>query len=378
MKTNHSDLRVQYTPEGADGLALSLAGRLDADSAGRVWEEVMGRAADPKYRRVAADLSGVDYLDGAGVGLLLRLRQRKETQGGTLELQGLSARFEQLLGLFDPARLASPDMRPAQRLGLVERVGLYGRNLGQDMRRQIAFVGECTLALGFVLGHPRRVRWKDVLLTCERAGTESLPILLLVGFLMGLIMAFQSAMSLERFGAQIFVPNMLGLVMFRELGGLVTAILLAGRSGSAFAAEIGTMKVNEEISALQTMGLDPVRFLAAPKVLAAAAMMPLMVLFFNFASLVGGAVVMLSLEFPLPAYTSRVFANLGVGDFVGGLFKAVVFSFLVAGVGCLHGLETGTGADAVGRATTRSVVSGIILITITDGLFAVSFYYLGI
>lgn len=377
MNTNGSDLRVQYSDQGPGVLGLALAGRLDAASVGPAWAEVMGRAADPKVTRVAADLSDVDYLDGAGAGLLLRLRQRKEAQGGSLTIQGLPERFERLLHLFDPSRLV-PEVRPADSQGPIERLGRAGRRLGQDLRRQISFVGECILALGFVFAHPRRVRWKDVLLTCERAGTESLPILLLVGFLMGLIMAFQSAMSLERFGAQIFVPNMLGLVMFRELGALVTAILLAGRSGSAFAAEIGTMKVNEEISALTTMGLDPVRFLAAPKVLAAVAMMPLMILFFNFASLVGGAVVMLSLDFPLPAYTSRVFANLGVGDFAGGLFKGVIFSFLVAGVGCLRGLETGTGADAVGRSTTRSVVSGIILITITDGLFAVSFYYLGI
>ena len=371
-------LRIDYSPLAPDGLVLSFAGRLDVRGLGRSWDDILQRAGGREVRRLVADLSGVKSLDGAGIGLLLKLRMDKEAQGGALELRGLPERYQRLLDLYDPARLQSPPAGAGEEPSWVARVGLAGQALGRDLRQMIAFVGECTLALGFALRHPGRVRWKDMILTCERAGAESLPIVLLIGFLMGLIMAFQSAMSLERFGAQIFVPNMLGLVMFRELGGLVTAILLAGRSGSSFAAEIGTMKVNEEVNALLTMGLDPVRFLVAPKVLAAAAMMPVMVLFFNFASLVGGAVVMLSLEFPLATYTSRVFANLGMTDFLGGLFKALIFSLLVAGVGCLRGLQTGTGAGAVGQSTTSAVVSGIILIAVTDGIFAVSFYYLGI
>jgi phospholipid/cholesterol/gamma-HCH transport system permease protein len=197
MKTDGSDLRVQFITEGRGVLVLSLAGRLAAASVGPAWATVMGRAADPKIKRVAADLSGVDDLDGAGAGLLLKLRQNKEAQGGSLDIQGLPERFERLLHLFDPARLL-PEARPADRPGPIGRLGQAARRLGQDLRRQIAFVGECVLALGFIFSHPRRVRWKDVLLTCERAGTESLPILLLVGFLMCLIMAFQSAMSLER------------------------------------------------------------------------------------------------------------------------------------------------------------------------------------
>lgn len=371
-------LRIDYSPLAPDGLVLSIAGRLDAYGLGRSWDEVLARSGAKEVRRLVVDLSAVQNLDGAGIGLLLKLRIDKEAQGGGLELRGLPERYQRLMDLYNPDRLKPAPAGAWRESSWVARVGLAGMALGRDLRQMVAFVGECTLALCFAARHPGRVRWKDTLLTCERAGAESLPIVLLIGFLMGLIMAFQSAMSLERFGAQIFVPNMLGLVMFRELGGLVTAILLAGRSGSAFAAEIGTMKVNEEVNALLTMGLDPVRFLVAPKVLAAAAMMPLMVLFFNFASLVGGAVVMLSLEFPMATYTSRVFANLGMTDFLGGLFKGLVFSLLVAGVGCLRGLQTGTGAGAVGQSTTSAVVSGIILIAVTDGIFAVSFYYLGI
>ncbi|WP_245628775.1 MlaE family ABC transporter permease [Salidesulfovibrio brasiliensis] len=195
---------------------------------------------------------------------------------------------------------------------------------------------------------------------------------------MGLILSFQSAVTLQRFGGEIFVPNMLGLVMFREMGPLVTCILLAARSGSAFAAEIGTMKVNEEVDALNTMGLSPTRFLVTPKILASILMAPLMTMFFNFAALVGGLIVMISLGYPLVTYTSRVFQNLQYTDFYGGLIKALVFSILVAGIGCLRGLQTRSGASAVGDSTTSAVVSGIILIAFADGIFAVAYYYLGI
>jgi len=164
-------------------------------------------------------------------------------------------------------------------------------------------------------------------------------------------------------------------VMFREMGPLVTAILLAARSGSAFAAEIGTMRVNEELDALTTMGISPVRFLVGPRILSSLAVVPIMTLFFNFASLVGGALVMLSIGFPLVTFTSRVFAYVKPTDLFGSFFKIMVFSLLVAGVSCLRGLRTGGGASAVGRSTTAAVVSGLILITVADGLFAVLFYY---
>jgi len=242
----------------------------------------------------------------------------------------------------------------------------------------IAFVGESFSLLGQVIIHPKQVRWKDVLLSCLNVGVDSMFIIVLIGFLMGLIMSFQSAISLQRFGGEIFVPNMLGLVMFREMGPLVTSILLAARSGSAFAAEIGTMKINEELDALTTMGLSPMRFLVVPKLLSALAMVPLMTMFFNLASLVGGAVVMLSLGFPLVTFTSRVFSYLDYGDVMGGMLKALVFSVLVAGVGCMRGMQTRSGASAVGLSTTSAVVSGIIMIAFADGIFAVAFYYLNI
>jgi phospholipid/cholesterol/gamma-HCH transport system permease protein len=242
----------------------------------------------------------------------------------------------------------------------------------------ISFVGELTAALAHAALHPRGVRWRDALRVAESAGVNALPIVALVSFLMGLIMAFQAAVPLRQFGAELFVANLIALSMLRELGPLMTAIILAGRSGSAFAAELGTMKVREEIDALKTMGLDPVRFLVVTRVVAAVAMTPLLTIFADLLGLMGGSVVMLSLGFPLITYFNQIQYAVTYGSLLGGLLKAFVFGILVAAIGCLRGLQTGTGATAVGESTTSAVVSGIILIAITDGIFSVIYYYLGV
>jgi phospholipid/cholesterol/gamma-HCH transport system permease protein len=166
--------------------------------------------------------------------------------------------------------------------------------------------------------------------------------------------------------------------MFRELGPLMTAIVLTGRSGSSFAAELGTMKVNEEIDALTTMGLEPVRFLVVPRVIAAVAMTPLLSIFAGIIGVCGGSLVLIALDYSFTTYFKEVIKAATYGDFLGGIFKSVVFGLVIAGVGCLRGLETGIGPSAVGDATTRAVVSGIVLIVVIDGVFSVVFYYLGI
>lgn len=361
--------------EGA-GLTLAIEGTLDVRSTAAIWPRAVAmvrQATGP----VTADCAGLTYLDGSGMALLLRLR---DEAGGAANFRVANLRedFRRLLDMAWESEFPVWKSTRQERRNVMERVGQAADWLWRDLRYMIAFVGEAASGLGSVIAHPHRVRWKDVYLACIHVGADSLFIVALLGFLMGLIMSFQSATSLQRFGGEIFVPNMLGLVMFREMGPLVTSILLAARSGSAFAAEIGTMKINEELDALTTMGLSPVRFLVVPKLLASVLMVPMMTMFFNFSSLVGGAMVMLSMDYPLVTFTSRVFSYLDYGDFWGGMAKALVFSVLVAGVGCLRGLQTRSGASAVGLSTTSAVVSGIVLIGVADGLFAVAYYYLGI
>jgi len=359
-------------------LSLALSGSLDAPGTTAIWDEAVRLAGASSQPSVEADLGAVSYLDGAGVALLLKLRDAVAARGGALTLVNLGDQYGHLV---DAAwRSHFPELEAAQRerRGFAEAVGHATNQFLLGMREMVSFAGEASAITAFALRHPSKVRWKDVLLSCVNVGVDSLFIISLIGFLMGLIMSFQSAVSLQRFGGEIFIPNMLGLIMFREMGPLVTAILLAARSGSAFAAEIGTMKINEELDALTTMGLSPMRFLVLPKLLSALAMVPLMTMFFNLASLVGGVVVMLSLGFPLVTFTSRVFTYLTYAGFWGGMLKAVVFAMLVAGVGCLRGMQTRTGASAVGLSTTSAVVSGIVAIAFADGIFAVAYYYLGI
>jgi phospholipid/cholesterol/gamma-HCH transport system permease protein len=367
---------ISHQTEG-ETLSLVLAGRLDAEGVAEVWDEAI-RLIDLKtLKKVELDLAGVDYLDIAGASLVTELQLVCKRRGMALEVRDLAKELQPLLQMFVVADFVESKQGPRRR-NPTEEIGRAAVELGHDVKVLVAFVGEMLTALWLGILHPRRVRWKDFVLVCETAGVNALPIIALIGFLMGLIMAFQSAVQLRRFGADIFVANMLTISMVRELGPLVSCILLAGRSGSAFAAEIGTMKVNEEVNALTTMGLDPVRFLAVPRVFGAMAVIPILTMFFNFFALLGGAVVLMSFGFPFVTYVLRVQSALQLGDLWGGMFKAVVFGLLVAGIGCQRGLTTGTGASAVGASTTSSVVSGLVLIAVADGILAVLFYALKI
>jgi phospholipid/cholesterol/gamma-HCH transport system permease protein len=200
----------------------------------------------------------------------------------------------------------------------------------------------------------------------------------MLGFLIGLILAFQSAIAMQKFGAQVFVADLIVISLFRELGPLITAIVFASRSGSAYAAEIGTMKVNEEIDALTTMGIDPVKFLAIPRMISGVVVMPLLTMFNLLCGLIGCGLVMLSLGFRPVTFLNRIQEAATLGDLAGGLVKTLVFGAMIAGIGCLRGLQTGTGASAVGDSATKAVVSSIIAVVVVDGVFAVVYYYLGI
>jgi phospholipid/cholesterol/gamma-HCH transport system permease protein len=368
---------LQTTVSGTGILTLSIAGQLDSTTTGTLWRQAMRAIEQPGTGRVIINASQVTYCDGAGAALFLALRRHQMRSGGELEIRDLPETFQRLLDLYGTAATEDVASGVPEPIPFIEQVGRASAEVWKDLVTLVAFLGELSTALLHAATHPRSVRWRDALITAESAGVNALPIIALIGFLLGLIMAFQSAIPMRQFGAEIFVANLIGLSMLRELGPLLTAIILAGRSGSAFAAELGTMRVSEEIDALITMGLEPVRFLAVPRVMAAVAMTPLLSVFTSLFGLIGGAVVMLSLGFPLVTYVNQILSSVHVGDFLGGLFKSLSFGIVVAGIGCLRGLQTATGARAVGDSTTSAVVSGLILIAVVDGIFAVVFYYLG-
>ena len=375
-KTSSSSIHTSMIAPGV--LGVKIIGRLDSMSTGNIWRETNMELDRTSPKRVVVDASEIEYCDGSGIGYLFGLRQRQKKSGGDIEIRGLHEEFQQLLDLFDPSEFEeSLDIKPGP-ISFFEKIGQSTCKICEEAYALVEFVGEAGMAMVMALFNPKQVRWKDAFLVAETAGVNALPVIALIGFLMGLIMAFQATIPMRQFGAEIYVANLVGLSMIRELGPLMTAIVLAGRSGSAFAAELGTMKVNEEIDALITMGLDPVRFLVVTRILAAVIMTPLLTLFADLIGVMGGSIVLLSLGYPLTTYFKQIFSMVTYVDLFGGLLKSIVFGLLVAGIGCLRGLQTEIGASAVGESTTRAVVGGIVLIVVTDGIFSVVYYYLGI
>lgn len=369
---------IQIEEPEPNTLRFKIVGRLDATSAGDIWRKTDQKLVRMSPQRIVVDAAEIAYCDGSGIGFLFELRRRQQKAGGELEIYGLRPEFQHLLDLFKPSEFEeSPAIKPKP-ISLAEKIGRATCQICEHAHALIEFVGEAGAALVQALLNPKQVRWKDAFLAAETAGVDALPVVGLIGFLMGLIMAFQAAIPMRQFGAEIYVANLVGLSMIRELGPLMTAVVLAGRSGSAFAAELGTMKVNEEIDALITMGLDPIQFLVVTRVLAAVIMTPLLTLFADLIGVMGGSIVLLSMGYSLSTYFNQIISMVSYVDLLGGLFKSIVFGLMVAGIGCLRGLQTEIGASAVGDSTTRAVVGGIVLIVVADGVFSVVYYYLGI
>lgn len=242
----------------------------------------------------------------------------------------------------------------------------------------LVFIGETAVAALRLPFHPREFRYRDAVLVFQRAAAEGLPVSAGVGMLLGMILAFESAAALRMFGAEVYVSDMLAIGLFRELGPLVTGIVLAGRSGSAFAAEIGTMKANEEIDALVTMGASPVRFLVLPRVVAAVLAMPVLTIFAELAALFGGAAVLRMMQVPVAVFFDHVASTADLFIIGYGLSKAALFGLTVALIGCACGINARSDADGVGLASTSAVVGGIVAIAIADSFLAVVCSLLGV
>jgi phospholipid/cholesterol/gamma-HCH transport system permease protein len=371
-----ASLNFQTLKEGK--LRLIISGRLDKDSTSRLWTDAVKKISDSKPNTLDIDASEISYCDGAGIALLLELKRKQEENNGSIQIEGLKPDFKQLMTLFAPGRLSKSEHQAPLFRRAAEQTGKALVDFLQEMHSQISFTGEICVKLTNTLFHLGSLRWKDTFLIAEKSGANAVGITALLGFLIGVILAFQSAVAMGKYGAEIYVADLVVIVIFRELGPLLTAFVLAARTGSAFAAEIGTMKVNEEIDALTTMGLEPVRFLVIPRILAAVFITPLLTMFNNLCGIIGCGLVMLSLGFSPITLMNQIQGAGNLTDLFGGLAKTFIFGFLIAGIGCLRGLKTKTGASAVGDSATQAVVSSIIAIVIVDGVFAVVYYFLGI
>ena len=350
---------------------LAFSGRLDAEGAGAVWRETMHAAAHARLHELLVDLHEVETCDMAGATLLLAL---EAAHGGVAKFVGETASIDALLARARKSHQPRPP--PATPEPFVPGIALTNgvRAAGEG----VAFIGEAMLAILHLPSRRRMLRMRDILRYADQAGVRSIPLILLLGYLIGLILAFQSAIPMRRFGADLYVANLVSISLLRELGPLLAAVILSGRTGSAFAAEIGTMKVNEEIDALTTMGLDPMTMLVMPRMIAVMLVMPAMIMMLDLAGLAGMTTVMIGFGFPLETVSVQVKSAVVPGDLFGGLFKGVCFGMAVAAVGCRAGLSTGVGPRAVGLSATAAVVGGIVATIFLDGLFAVVFYRLNL
>jgi phospholipid/cholesterol/gamma-HCH transport system permease protein len=358
-------------------VVLTLSGRLDLAGLASLTAEMerLWEVQRPKTLRL--DLAGVDYLDSAG-GLALAACGREAARRGVpLTFVNLSPAAQGIKELIDRTELDRPPLIPAQRRqSLVERAGEIGLAVKDDAYQVVSFLGDFLGACVRAARHPRLLRWGEVLIYMEKVGVDGLGIVALISFLLGLIMAFMSSLQLQPFGANIYVANLVAVAMVKELGPIMTAILVAGRSGSAFAAEIGTMKVNEEVDALSVMGYDPLVFLALPKVLAAVLTVPLLTLFADLVAILGGLTVgVVGMGFTVQAYVQQTLKTLYAADILTGCLKAAVFAVLIAGIGCQRGFKVRGGAESVGTETTSAVVSAMFLIIVADSIFAIVLHY---
>lgn len=359
-----------------------LAGRISADTLGYAWQSIRESQTSwlsqgQKSKILQIDGSRIDYIDGAGLAFIIDLQHAQVLAGGTVELQGFSVIHQNQLKRFAPFEKLFPKDDKSSQESLLVKTGKAAFLFWNDIRGIIFFTGQVANELVWAARNPLKVRWQDFASVGVQAGLAALPIVGLVAFLIGVILSFQSAIGMEKFGAITFVGPLVTLGIFRELGPLITAILLAGRSSAAFAAEIGTMTVNSEVDALVTAGLNPIRFLVLPRVLAGLVVAPILTIYADLVSVFSSSLTMLIYGVPLVNFYEGVLNTVVLEDIFSGLTKATLFGVVVASVGCLRGMQTGTGAAAVGISTTRAVVSSIVMITVVDGIFAYVSYRTG-
>lgn len=370
-------MTFQIEDQGQEKLRLIFSGRLDIDTVAKLWHACQSTLTKHQPHTLILDFKTVDYCDGAGIALIQTLQEQQKKRNQPCIIKDLKPEFQNLIDFIEqqPHKLEANRESAAN---LPEHLGHIAINAIQNLRDNLIFLGILVYQSSLVAVNPKKIRWIDFWRFVDATGPKALPIIALIGFLIGLISTFQAAASFQMFGAEIFMVNLVSLGLTREMGPLLVAVLLAGRTASSFAAEIGTMKINQEIDALSTMGINPIRFLVIPRILATLLVTPALEAFFVLFGLLGCFVVMNYLGFTLDAFTNQLYHAVKTKDCIGGLIKVFVFGWVIASVGCLHGIKTRFGAQAVGTSTTQAVVTSLIMLVIVDGIFAVIYYTLKI
>jgi phospholipid/cholesterol/gamma-HCH transport system permease protein len=374
-----ADSDVSFQASG-DGLRIVFPERMTVDTASRVLQQVRRGLDGKRVASVCVDVGRVREFDDFGALALLEVKRRTRDAGAIFELANENGTVRQVLELIGFQRLDENfcSVPRSRQSNIFVRLGEAICKILGDCTKLMTFTGEVLICLLRLLARPRRLRGNDLLASMNQVGVDALPIVALISFLMGLIIAFMSSVQLEQFGANIYVASLVSLAMVKELGPMITGILVAGRSGSSFAAEIGSMKISQEVDALTTMGFDPTLFAAMPKIVATVVMLPLLVLFADVAAIAGGIVVGVGmLDLTVKGFLNQAIDSLTLFDFTWSLFKSALFGLLISMIGCFRGFMTEGGSVELGQETTSAVVSGIFLIILADSVLVVLLQYWG-
>lgn len=379
-KSNDQSAQNLLLMPGENGAyILSLKGRIDTYQAGDLIRGLRDLLKDQNLPSLTVDLSELEFMDDYGVLVLSELRDRLSREGKAFSIRNANDRIQKILSIYDLESIGKTGLPSKEPLpNPLVRLGEGTIRQSNEIKFMISFIGSVCLAFLHILRQPKSLRRNDTFLCMQQTGVNALPIVGLISFLLGLIMAFMSSFQLRQFGANIYVADLVGLSMTRELGPIMTAIIVTGRSGSSFAAEIGTMKISEEVDALFTMGFDPTGFLVMPKIIASMIVVPFLTLFSDIFAIIGGLIVgVFMLDLTAHAYLTQTINSLSLFDVFLGFTKGGVFALLIAWIGCFRGFQARGGAAAVGQATTSAVVSSIFLIIVTDSVLAIIIQYWG-
>ena len=355
-----------------DAGTIRLAGDLRMVDAASIWKDLR-KETEKSSGTVVFDLRGVTAADGGVVALLVELRTELSSRGVKAELVNANERVETIVNLYS-GHDGVTKKKKRKPEGTVAQIGRSTVEVKDEAKGILDFLGSMVLAGVTLVRHPRAGHWKEVAPLCEKTGADALPIVLLINFLVGFVMAFQSAKQLKMFGANIYVADLVGISLTRELAPLMTAIIVCGRSGAAFAAEIGSMKVNEEIDALRTLGLTPFGWLVVPRIVALVLVVPLLTLIADFVGISGGLLVgIIDLDLTTQGYIIETLKGVHGWDVLTGLLKSLVFSVAIALIACQQGFAASGGAEGVGKRTTSTVVTSLFALVMIDALFTVIF-----
>ena len=330
-------------------------------------------------RSIAFDAGELISWDSSVLTFLIEVSDLCRQRGISVDRAGLPAGVRRLLSLAE----AVPEKKGARKeeaeISFLQRVGISAIGASDSLGEMLKFLGEMSVTFVRLFRMKARFRPVDLFVLIQQCGAQALPIVTLISFLVGVILAFVGAVQLKQFGAQIYVADLVGIAIVHEMGAMMTGIIMAGRTGAAFAAQLGTMKVTQEIDALTTMGFSPLEFLVLPRVIALVLMMPLLCLYADFVGVLGGAAIGVGmLDLSWTTYFRETSNAIDLADVFGGVFKSSVYGVLIALAGCLRGIQCGNSSSAVGDAATSAVVTGIVAIVVACGIFAVVFYVLGI